>query len=67
MKRLSFAQRQALEAAHHGEDTSWVHGNTINSLLRRGFIRWMEGSEGHYITTPAGEAYVGMPAGKWGW
>jgi hypothetical protein len=58
--KLSFAQNQALQAAHNGDNTDWVHGNTINSLLRRGLIRWIdnrntyENGRGGYITTAAG-------------
>lgn len=66
--RLSFAQRQALEAAYHSEDTDWVHGNTINSLLKLGLIRWIDNGNhyangrGGYVTTRTGEAFVGMPS-----
>lgn len=59
-QRLSESQRWALMAAFHNDNTDWVHGNTINSLLRRGLIQWInngnahENGRGGYITTAAG-------------
>jgi hypothetical protein len=64
MKKISFAQRQALIAARDSRDTDWVHGNTINSLLRMGLIRWIDNRNGYengrggYITTAAGTELV---------
>lgn len=58
--QLSESQRWALLAAFNNDNTDWVHGNTINSLLRRGLIRWIdngnayENGRGGYITTAAG-------------
>lgn len=59
--KLSGAQRWALLAAFNGDNTDWVHGNTINSLLRRGLIQWIdngnayENGRGGYIATAAGQ------------
>lgn len=59
-QHLSEAQRWALMAAFNGSSTDWVHGSTLNSLLRRGLIRWIdngnayENGRGGYITTAAG-------------
>lgn len=59
--RLSHAQRWALLAAFNGDDTDHIHGSTINSLLSRGLIQWIDDSNryangrGGYITTPAGQ------------
>lgn len=58
--KLSEAQRWALMAAFHCDDTDWIHGNTINSLLKRGLIQWIDNGNrysngrGGYITTAAG-------------
>jgi len=60
--QLSESQRWALLSAFNNDNTDWIHGNTINSLLRRGLIRWIdngnayENGRGGYITTPAGDA-----------
>lgn len=42
--RLSHAQRWALLAAFNGDDTDHLHGSTINSLLSRGLIQWIDDS-----------------------
>jgi hypothetical protein len=57
--KLSDAQRWALLAAFHCDSTDWIHGNTINSLLKRGLIQWIdsyayENGRGGYIATSAG-------------
>lgn len=58
--KLSFAQNQALQAAFHGDNTDWIHGNTINWLLRHGLIQGIdngnayESGRGGYITTAEG-------------
>lgn len=59
---LSFAQRMALMAAFNHDDTDWVRSNTIDSLVKRGLIRWVDSrnaysdGRGGYITTPPGTA-----------
>ncbi|MGD9622291.1 MAG: hypothetical protein AB7G47_19880 [Mycolicibacterium sp.] len=62
--RLSEAQRWALLAADDHRDTDWVRPNTIDSLIRRGLIHWVDNrnayanGRGGYTTTPAGRAAV---------
>lgn len=57
---LSFAQRMALLAAFNDDNTDWVRANTIESLIKRGLVRWInngnayENGRGGYITTRAG-------------
>lgn len=59
-KQLSAIQRLALMAAFHDDNTDWIHGNTINSLIKRGLIQWIdngnayENGRGGYITTATG-------------
>lgn len=62
--RLSEAQRWALLAADDHRDTDWVRSNTIDSLIRRGLIHWVDNrnayanGRGGYTTTAAGRAAV---------
>ncbi len=62
--RLSESQRWALMAAFNGDNTDWIHGRTVSSLLRRGLIQWInngnayENGRGGYITTDAGRELV---------
>lgn len=57
---LSFPQRTALLAAFNNDATDWVRANTVESLIKRGLIRWIDNGNaygngrGGYITTPAG-------------
>lgn len=61
-----------LLAAFNCDNTDWIHGNTINSLLRRGLIRWIdngnayENGRGGYITTPASRALAAALNGSTG-
>ncbi|PBA23527.1 hypothetical protein CKJ66_28075 [Mycobacterium avium] len=51
-------------AAFNGDNTDWIHGRTVSSLLRRGLIQWInngnayENGRGGYITTRAGRELV---------
>lgn len=59
-ENLSFAQRMALLAAFNGDNTDWIRANTIESLIKRGLVQWIDNrnayvnGRGGYITTRAG-------------